>query len=112
MPALLLPLLLIATTPAREETVTLHDATIREWGVMPGFGSGILMAVRKLVIATADGDVRTLYRIHFGASDETPPAGSRCEIRYSHRRHMDGFAGEGGVIQEGDLVTDLRCRAP
>ena len=112
MPALLLPLLLIATTPAREETVPLHNATIREWGVMPGFASGIFMAVRKLVIATANGDVRILYRVHLDASDETPPAGSICEIRYSHRRYMNGHAGEGGIIQEGDLVTDLNCRAP
>jgi hypothetical protein len=111
MPALLLSLL-IAATPLPDDATTLRNVTIREWGIMPSFGSGVLMTVRKLVITTANGETRTLYRIHFDKSDETPSPGSRCDVTYSHKRNMNGHVGEGGVIQEGDVVTALNCHMP
>lgn len=110
MPALLLPLLLTAAAPA-PETVELRGVTIREWGAKPGVASGVLWTVRKLVVVTASGDTRTLYRTHFSADEDTPPAGSRCDLRYRHEAGISALPGDGGVIREGDLVSKMRCQA-
>jgi hypothetical protein len=116
MPALLLPLL-IAAAPAgqRMETVstgTLLDATIREWGTMPSFGSGVFWMVRRLVVVTANGEMRTLYRTHFSADKDTPPPGSRCEISFKHLKGISAMRGEGDTIVEGDIFEKMTCRAP
>lgn len=116
MPALLLPLL-IAAAPVGQgmevvSTGVLRNATIREWGQMPPFDSGSLWAARRLVVVTENGEVRTLYRTHLSAADDTPRPGSRCMISFQHLTGISAFRGEGDVIREGDIVEKMRCRAP
>lgn len=110
MPALLLPLL-IASAPL-PETVALRGATIREWGARPAFGSGVLWTVRKLVVTAASGEALTLYHTYFAGNEEPPPPGSRCDIAYQHQAGISALPGEGGVIREGDSVSEIRCDTP
>ncbi|MDB5708295.1 MAG: hypothetical protein JWL96_365 [Sphingomonas bacterium] len=98
--------------------VTLPQAKIVSYGDQPGFGSGILMALRSVEVITSDGSRRKLYFIHgdrdiflgHGPGEAYPPIGATCDFSIVSEHIASDSLGDGGPDGPlGDIIVDVRC---
>lgn len=108
MPALLLPLLLIAAAPA-PETVELRGVTILGHGPIPP-ASGVLHTLLRIDVRDAGGAQLSFYRTYLGP-DDVPETGAKCDLSYRTAGIGNGAILKGAGAKPGQLIVTIRCPA-
>ena len=97
-----------------------RGARVARYNPMPTFGSGVLMVLRGVEIATADGRTLKIFFVHGGdghflhgsGSDQYPDIGSVCDFTTHTHRIADEFFGDGGPDgRPAGLVQSVDCPA-
>ena len=98
-----------ATSGASEHEF--HNARIVSYDPMPSFGSGMMMVLRGVEVAGADGQTFKIFFIHQGAgSDHYPDIGTVCSFTTVSHRIANEYLGDGGPSGiPAQLIQSMNC---
>jgi hypothetical protein len=90
-----------------------REARVVRYNPMPTVGSGMLMVLRGVEIATRDGRTLKIFFIHMGGgADRYPEAGSVCDFTtVTHRIANEAFGDGGPAGRLAELVRSADCPA-